>query len=421
MKILYVSQYFPPEMGAPAARVSELSRHWVRASHGVTVLTGFPNQPTGVVPHEYRAKLRRLVFREAVDGIDVVRTWLLPMPNGKPHERMLNYSSFCLSSSLTGTFLSRPDVIIATSPQLLVGQTGWWLSRFKRVPFVLEIRDLWPESLSAVGIGGEKSLLNRGLGALADFLYRACQHVIVVTPAFREQLMEKRKVPAEKISVVENGVETDFFSSDGKPVIRKKVDLGFGGKFVVSYIGTLGLAHDLATTLQAAARLRDSLPNAVFLIIGEGAEKARLVSLVNEWRLGNVRFLPEQPREKIPDLIALSDICLVTLKKAELFKTVIPTKMLEFMACGRPIVSSVDGQARQIFEAANAGIFVEPEDSVVLAEAVAKLYHNPERRRVLGDNGRRHIVAHYSRKQSAKSYVEILEHISAKWKRLASA
>ena len=360
MKILYVSQYFPPEMGAPAARVSELARHWVQAGHQVTVLTGFPNHPTGVVPPEYRAKMRHLVYREQIDGIDVVRTWLLPMPNRKPHERMLNYSSFCLSSSFTGTFLSRPDLIIATSPQLLVGQTGWWLSRFKRVPFVLEIRDLWPESLSAVGVGNETSLLNRGLGALADFLYRACQHVVVVTPAFRYELMEKRKVRPEKISVVENGVETDVFSPSGK-AIEIKAALRLQGKFVISYIGTLGLAHDVTTTLQAAARLRDKLPDVLFQFIGEGADKARMVSLAKEWRLGNVRFLPEQPRETIPDLIRASDVCLVTLKKADVFKTVIPTKMLEFMACGRPIVSSVDGQARQIFEAAHAGIFVEPE------------------------------------------------------------
>ena len=147
MKILYISQYFPPEMGAPAARAAELSRHWARDGHEVTVLTGFPNHPTGIVPAEYRAKFRRLVSREMIEGVSVIRTWLFPFPNRKAYERMLNYSSFCASSVSTGMFLSRHDVVIATSPQLLVGLSGWWLARCKRVPFVFEVRDLWPESL----------------------------------------------------------------------------------------------------------------------------------------------------------------------------------------------------------------------------------------------------------------------------------
>src|SRR6266852_5034685 len=163
MKILYVSQYFPPEMGAPAARAAELSRHWAAAGHDVTVLTGFPHHPTGIVPPEYRNKFRRLVAHEHTDGVNVVRTWLLPFPNRKAHERMLNYSSFCASAASTGLFLSRPDVVIATSPQLLVALSGWWLARWKRVPFVFEVRDLWPESLTAVGLGDDSSILHRFL------------------------------------------------------------------------------------------------------------------------------------------------------------------------------------------------------------------------------------------------------------------
>ena len=191
MKILYVSQYFPPEMGAPAARVSELARHWVKAGHQVTVLTGFPNHPTGIVPPEYRAKLRRLVCREQKDGINIVRTWLFPCPNRKAHERLLNYLSFVLSSCITGIFLRRPDVIIATSPQLFVGLTGRWLGWIKRVPFVLEVRDLWPESITASGMGRDTDLSIRLLRALSAFLYRSCDHVVVVTPAFKQELVAK--------------------------------------------------------------------------------------------------------------------------------------------------------------------------------------------------------------------------------------
>src|ERR1700690_1928118 len=195
LKILYISQYYPPEMGAPAARVSELARHWVRAGHEVTVLTGFPNHPDGVVRPEYRKDFRRLVCRERVDGVEVVRTWLLPFPNRKAYERMLNYSSFCLSAASTGLFLSRPDVVIATSPQLLVGLSGWWIARAKRSPFIFEVRDLWPESLVAVGMGSPNSLLHRALARVAGFLYRNCDRIVVVTPAFKDHLMAHWHTP----------------------------------------------------------------------------------------------------------------------------------------------------------------------------------------------------------------------------------
>src|SRR5208282_336670 len=184
MKILYVSQYFPPEMGAPAARAAELSRHWARAGHDVTVLTGFPNHPTGVVPPAYRSRFRRLVFREKIDGVNLVRTWLLPFPNRKPYERILNYTSFCLSAASTGLFLSCPDGVIATSPPLVVALSGYWFARRKLVPFVVEVRDLWPESVHAVGMGRENSPLQRSLSNIAAFLYRRCDHIVVVTPAF---------------------------------------------------------------------------------------------------------------------------------------------------------------------------------------------------------------------------------------------
>ena len=408
MKILYVSQYFPPEMGAPAARVSELARHWVKTGHEVTVLTGFPNHPTGIVPTEYRTKLRKLVCREQKDGIDVVRTWLMPLPNGKPHERILNYTSFHLSSCLTGTFLPRPEVVIATSPQPLVGLTGWWISRIKRVPFVLEIRDLWPESLTASGVGSQESLLIRSLRALSNFLYRSCDHIVVVTPAFKEELITKWSVPPEKISVVENGVETDLFTPAG-PSERYKSALGLQGKFLVSYIGTLGLAHGLSTAIQSAVQLQTVFPDIFFLFIGEGADKAHLLSQAQGQNLHNVRFLSGKPREEIPATINASDLCLVLLKKADVFKTVIPTKMLEFMACGRPVILGVDGQARQIIEDAQAGLFVEPENATALTQAVTRLYGDSELRQALGRNGRRYIVDHFSRREMAQVYIGVLQ------------
>ena len=408
VKILYVSQYFPPEMGAPAARAAELSRHWARMGHDVTILTGFPNHPTGVVPDEWQSRLRRLRCTEAVDGVHVVRTWLWPLPNRKAHERIRNYASFCVSAAVSGLALRKPDVIIATSPQLLVALSGWWLAFWKRVPFVFEVRDLWPESLAAVGAGGEGTLLHRTLGAIAGFLYRHAGHIVVVTPAFKDHLMRYWNVPAKKISIVENGVETDLFRFD--PAAKEvREQLRLEDRFLICYIGTMGNAHGLETLIAAAEQLQAELPSAMFLLIGEGAEKERIVKLAATRGLTNVRFLGQQPRERIPAYVSAADLCLVMLKKAELFKTVIPTKLLEYMACERPVLVAVDGQARQIVEESGGGGFVEPENSRDMVNAIRALADDPARRRRMGASGRQYIVSRFSREKTARDYINILE------------
>jgi glycosyltransferase involved in cell wall biosynthesis len=410
VKILYLSQYFPPEMGAPAARASELTRHWATDGHDITVLTGFPNHPTGRVPSEYCDEFRQLVTREQIDGVNVVRTWLWPLPNRRAYERILNYSSFCLSSAVTGLFLSRPDVVIASSPQLLVGLTGWWLAAWKHVPLIFEVRDLWPESLSAVGMGSQRSLPHRILAKIAEFLYRKATRVVVVTPAFKDHLIKYWQIPASKISVIENGVETGLFTPQNTdPELRR--ELGAEGKFVVSYIGTIGMAHGLESLLEAAARMQQTAPEVLFLLLGEGAEKERIQSLAKSRVLTNLLFVGQQSREKIPAYIAASDACLVLLKKADLFKTVIPTKMLEFMSCARPVILGVQGQAQQIIEESQAGICIEPENAGDLVQAIARLAADPALRDSLGRNGRRYIQQRFSRRSTAEAYLDVLESV----------
>lgn len=409
MKILYVSQYFPPEMGAPAARAAELARHWADAGHDVSVLTGFPNHPTGVVPDEWRPRLRRLIYHQKAERVDVYRTWLWPLANRKSHERMRNYASFCISAALRGMVLPRPDVIIATSPQLLVGLAGWWLAFARQIPFVFEVRDLWPESLTAVGVGTEDSLLHHTLAAIAEFLYERSDRIVVVSPAFKDRLIEDWRVPAEKISIVENGVETDTFapaSPTANNALRQQ--LGLEGKFVASYIGTMGNAHGLETLIEAATQLQRGNSNVLFLLIGEGAEKARIMELSQSRNLCNIRFFDQQPREKVPAFISASDACLVLLKKTDVFKTVIPTKMLEFMSCARPVILGVEGQARQILEEAQAGIAIEPENSGALIEAIHRLVANPDLGATLGQKGREYIVRHFSRQRTAEDYMDVL-------------
>ncbi len=395
-------------MGAPAARVAELSRHWARMGHDVTVLTGFPNHPTGVVPEEWRSRLHRLHCTDTIDGVKVVRTWLWPLPNRKAHERIRNYASFCVSAAISGLALPKPDVVIATSPQLLCALAGWWLAWWKRVPFVFEVRDLWPESLAAVGAGSEGSLLHRTLGAIAGFLYRRAQRIVVVAPAFTNHLMRYWNVPAAKISTVENGVETDVFRLDPAAAeVRKQLHLE--DRFLICYIGTMGNAHGLETLIAAAEELQTALPSTMFLLIGEGAEKDRIAKLAAQRGLQNIKFLGQQPRERIAAYVSAADLCLVMLRKSELFKTVIPTKLLEYMACERPVIVAVDGQARQIVETAHAGVFVEPENSKALVKAILDLAGESERRRQMGASGRAYIVNQFSREKTARDYITVLQ------------
>jgi len=428
-------------MGAPAARAAELARHWAQAGHQVSVLTGFPNHPTGVLPEEWRPRLRRLFYHEVIcqegpqtsdlrprpvtsdarslksgaDGcLEVFRTWLWPLPNRKAHERILNYTSFCISAALRGLVLPRPDVIIATSPQLLVGLAGWWLAFARQIPFVFEVRDLWPESLAAVGVGDEDSLLHHALGGVAGFLYEHADRIVVVTPGFQQHLSERWRVPEDKISIVENGVEPDLFAALAQSANDElRQQLGATGKFLVLYAGTMGMAHGLETLLDAADQLKRDDTRVQFVLVGEGAEKERIQARAQSRGLANVQFLNQQPREKIPAFISAADACLVLLKKTEVFKTVIPTKLLEFMSCARPVILGVEGQAREIVEQAGAGLAIEPENAEALAGAIRHLAANRELALAMGQKGREHILRHFSRSRTAEKYIHVLQQLVA--------
>lgn len=414
MKILYVSQHYPPEMGALAGRAAELSRHWALLGHRASVLTAFPNHPTGVVIPEYREKFKRLFYREQVDGVDVVRTWLLPYPNRRPIERVLNYGSFCASASVRGAFLARPDVVIGTSPPLPIAIAGYNVARVKRVPFIFEVRDLWPESLEGVGLGAEHSRIYKVVASIVGFLYKHSDHIVVVTPAFKDYLNSEWGVPMEKMSIVVNGVETERFApAPRQPGILRE----FGvpeGKFVASYIGTMGMAHGLETVLEVAQLLQRTSPEILLLLVGDGGNREDLVRIARERQLTNVVFTGQQPREKIPAIINSSDVCLALLKNQEVFKTVIPTKMLEFMSCGRPVVLSVGGQAEKILHEAGAGISCEAENPAAIAEAIRTMYANRELREGFRRNGRAYILAKMSREQTARQYLDVLASLTGK-------
>ncbi len=412
LRILFLSQYFPPEMAAGGVRVSELARHWTEQGHEVTVVTGIPNYPTGVIPPEYRGRWRP-VYEERHGNVRVVRSWLIARPNQGLIDRGLNYSSFCMSSSVTGLLKAapKPDVVIATSPPLFVPVAGSWLGYWKRVPWIFDVRDLWPESLTAVGAGDERSMLHRSLCRLASFLYQSCSKVVIVSPAFKENLVTRYGVQESKIAVIENGVDQDMFApADHNGDMRSQ--FGLNGNFVVSYIGTLGMAQGLQTLADAATLLERKSPETTFLIAGGGAEAEHLERVIRARKLKNVRLIGVQPRNKIPDLIRASDACLVLLKKSDVFKTVIPTKLLEAMSCARPVIAGVDGYARKIVSTAQCGIVFEPEDASGLAQAATFLGSNPQICSTWGANGRKQILQQYTRKKTADRYLELLTQIA---------
>ncbi len=405
MRILYVSQYFPPEMGAPSARVFELSRRWVKNGDKVTVLTGFPNHPTGIIPAEYRGYR---FLEEEKEGIRVVRTYIFAAPNKGFFKRVLSYVSFMCSAIVQGTRkVGKQDLLIATSPQFFVGIAGLIISRLKGVPFVFEVRDLWPESIVQLGQLKNKTII-RFLEWIEMTLYRKAAHIVGVADS-TVKILTERGVPAEKISIIKNGVDLELFTmrSDTEALKRKH---GYQGKFIVSYIGTHGLSHALDKVLDAAELLRNER-EILFLLVGEGAEKEHLKRKAASLNLKNVEFLDQIGKKQLPEYYALSDIVLVTLRDLPLFRSVIPSKIFEIMAMGRPIIISVDGESRKLVEQAQAGIFCQPENPQEMKEKILYLKTRPAQRLELGRNGRRFVEEHFDRNKLADRYQELLHNL----------
>ena len=406
MRILFFCQYFPPEMGAPAARTFEHARHWVKLGHDVTVVCAKPNHPTGVIPSRYRGGL---LHRETVEGIDVLRCWLFATPNAGVIRRSLSFITFMLSAIFFATFAARKryDVVVATSPQLLCGLAGYVVACVKRRPFVLEVRDLWPRQI--IDLGTLRSPVIIGvLRWLERFLYRHARVIVAVADATRDHIVAGG-IPDAKVCTITNGIDEDFFRPHDR-MTPVRTAYGWGDGLVVLYIGTHGLSQGLHTVLNAADRLRNR-EDLHFVLVGSGAERRKLMRYAKELGLPRVTFLPPQPKEEMPDFYTAADICLVPLRKLDVFLLNIPSKMFEIMACGRPIVLGVEGQAKRLLEAARAGIAVEPENPAALADAIETLADNPDLREQYGRRARDHVVAHYSRRQKAEDYVACLERV----------
>lgn len=373
MRILFLTDNFPPEVNAPASRTFEHCREWVKAGHQVTVITCAPNFPKGQVFPGYR---NRLFARETVEGIEVVRVWSYITANEGFLKRTLDYVSFMLSALPASLRLPRPDVLVATSPQFFTACAGWLVGAMRRVPFVFELRDIWPESIRAVGAMKSSFILNQ-VERLELFLYRRAAAVITVTHAFKDNL-QGRGIDGAKIHVVTNGADLTRFQPMEKDAALVE-SLGLGGKFVAGYIGTHGMAHGLETLLEIARLFQDEGRDDIrVLFLGDGAAKADLVAGAGEWGLRNVVFVDTVPKSEVARYWSVLDASIIHLRGTDLFRTVIPSKLFECMAMGIPVLHGVRGESADIVEREGAGLVFEPENAAALRDRLVELAGDPE-------------------------------------------
>lgn len=402
MRILFLSDNFPPEGNAPATRLHEHATRWVRGGHEVTVVTCTPNFPEGKRFPGYHNAWRQV---ESIDGIRVVRVKTYITANEGFLKRILDYLSFMFMGFIMSLFERRPDVVVATSPQFFCAMAGWALSIAKHRPFIFELRDLWPATIVAVG-AMRNSILIRTLERLEMFLYRRATAIVAVTETFRRELIA-RGIDGKKIHVVVNGVDSTQYQPRPRSSTLE-AELGLYGKFVAGYIGTHGLSHALDKVVESAVLLRQR-EDIAFLFVGGGADRARVESLVAEHRLGNVTMLARQPKERMPEIWSLCDVALVPLRDAPVFSTVIPSKIFECMGMGIPILMSLpEGEATAIVRKTGCGVCVPPENPTEMAAAIERLAESSKDRQRLAAAARS-AASLYSRDALAASMLRVLE------------
>ena len=402
LRIVYWCQFFWPEVSAPSRRLLDFGRVWRELGHQVTIVTGMPNHPSGIVLSSYR---RKLLAREEKDGLRVLRSWVYASPNQAGAKKLFGHISFALTSLISGLRLGSTDVLIASSPTFFAAYSAWIVARTRRAVFVLEVRDLWPEAFVGLGVL-RRGRITRVLEELARFLYRRSDHIVVVTESFAGRIAAQG-IPVSKITTITNGADIEWFAADvSVAATTLRHQLGLEHKFVVAYIGAHGVSHGLKSVMEAAARCSDE--HVAFLLVGDGGEKASLEKYRTENNLANVVMLPSQPAESIREFYALADVCLVPLRDIPLFEAFIPSKMFEIMASGRPIIGCLRGEAQRILERSGAALVVAPESPDALLDAIAVLERSPERREAMAAAGRPFAAAHYSRRALGERYASLL-------------
>ncbi|XZE20413.1 glycosyltransferase family 4 protein [Pirellulaceae bacterium SH449] len=409
MKIVFFSHYFPPEGNAPASRTYDHCVRWVQAGCRVTVITCVPNVPHGLVYSGYRNRF--WPQRESIDGIEVIRVWTYVAPNAGAIKRIANYLSYMFSSVMAFLFLCRrPDVIIATSPQFFCGWAGVFASWLKWSKLIVEIRDIWPDSIVTVG-AMNKGMATRFLEWTEKALYRNANHIVTVGNGYRDNIVSK--VPCENhISVITNGVDPKTFYP--RPKSQEFLER-WGGQntFICAYVGTIGMAHGLEVVLDAARELKNrGRTDILFLLVGDGARRKELEHLADALDVrSHVRFTGLLSKESIPEVLASCDCLLVHLKKSELFETVIPSKIFETMAMARPLIMGVRGESAEIVRKSGCGIEIEPGNAQELVCTVTSLCDDPSLYSTVASSGREFVVREYSRDRFANDFLSVIEQV----------
>jgi glycosyltransferase involved in cell wall biosynthesis len=406
MRILYFTQYFPPEVGATQTRAFEMSRYLASQGHHVTVVTEVPNHPSGIIPPSYRGRLSE---RRTEHGVDVFRLWVWTSPEKTFATRMRFYLSYMGMAALVGSLVrGRYDLVYATSPPLFVGAAGLVASLMRRVPLVFEVRDLWPESAVALGeLSSRKAI--RAAEMLERRLYARARRIVTVTQGIRARLIE-RGISPDKLALIPNGANIELFRPDPQGAARLRRELGLEGAFVVLYAGIHGIAQGLEILLEAANLLRDE-PGIQFVMLGEGPRKAALLQQCEALGLTNLRMLPEVPATAMPAYLSMADCAIVPLKNEPVFASALPSKMFEAWACGTAVVLSVAGEAVDVLNEAGGGVAVQPENPRLLAQAIEHLRTDPDRAQEMGRSGQQYVGEHYTRQEQARRLEALLQEV----------
>ncbi len=400
MRILFLTQYYPPETGAAPLRAYHFATKLAGRGHEVTVLTGMPNHPSGRKQQEFRWKLGA---SERLDGVRVIRSYLFATPRKTFLTRMLNQISFAVSAFVRGCFTPKCDVILITSPPLFLGVSGWLLGHVKGAPYVLDVRDYWPHAAVALGQLTSKRVI-RLAERMELFLYAHAAWIVAVTPGMR-RLMVKRGIPGHRVVLIPNGADTDCFTPAENDVGRVA-----NGKWTVLYSGTHGLVHGMEMILDAAELLVDD-ERIRFVMVGDGVAKDALVADAQRRKLSNMEFLPSQQPESLAERIRNSDVCIATTTGGSFSEGTVPVKMFDYMACGKPVVAAVAGDARTIMAEADGGVIVAPGDSASLASTLLRLLEDKDERSRLGKNGHEYVRWSYSRQHLAARMDDLLERV----------
>jgi glycosyltransferase involved in cell wall biosynthesis len=407
MRVLLVHQYFLEEDDHGGSRWNEITKQWTEDGHTITVIAGMMHYSSSEKRAEYKGKL----FKRKRQGVlNIIRCHVSESYNSSFIGRLWAYFSFVFSSLWAGLFMTKGkfDVIIVTSPPLFIAISGYLISRFKRTPFVFEIRDLWPESAIDTGVVTNKLVIKLAF-ALEAFVYKKATLINVLTPAFRETLIEKKKVNPDKIIFIPNAA--DFTLSDKillnfeKVSFRKEHNLE--GKFVIIYVGAHGIANHLEQIIDTGLLLLNT--NVLFLLIGDGMEKKRLVALAKEKKLNNIRFLDPVPKAEVFKYILASDMGTSVLKNVDTFKTVYSNKTFDYMSCKIPILMAIDGVSKKLVEDAQAGEFVEPENPKDFAEKIKFYLNNPDQVLKQGENGYKFAKSNFDRTVLAEKYIGLIK------------